>query len=256
MRKRKFTFAQLSMITIILLAGCTPRPEGIIFVDLKAPPRGGDGNSWGRAFNDLQVAIDKAVPGNEVWVAAGIYTPTRKIGGNGERHKSFELKNGVQVFAGFKGTETRRGERNWQTNMTILSGDLKANDEGSRNHGDNSYHVVTGNNTDTSAVIDGFTIMGGNADNKVWPDDGGGGMNNYNGSPTVRNCTFTANWAFADGGGMRNWGSTREQHKTQGTNPVPPKQSVHDLTPVRGGLHHDRLAKAFAMRWCADTRRR
>jgi predicted outer membrane repeat protein len=49
-------------------------------------------------------------------------------------------------------------------------------------------------------------ITGGNADRKKWPDDGGGGMNNHNGSPTIINCLFEKNHCFADGGGMRNWG--------------------------------------------------
>ncbi|UCF43081.1 MAG: right-handed parallel beta-helix repeat-containing protein, partial [Planctomycetota bacterium] len=64
--------------------------------------------------------------------------------------------------------------------------------------GDNSYHVVTGSGTDANAVLDGFTITGGNS------NEDGGGMYNYSGSPTVANCTFSGNSANRDGGGMFN----------------------------------------------------
>ena len=61
--------------------------------------------------------------------------------------------------------------------------------------GNGALHVVqcvSGEGIDT--VLDGFTITGGNA-----PDYYGGGMLNES-SPTVTNCTFTGNSAFAGGG--------------------------------------------------------
>lgn len=192
---------------LILLNSCTPVPEGIIYVKKDSEPRG-EGNSWKAAFRTVQEALDKAVPGNEIWVAAGTYTPTAKVGGSKDRHKSFHLKSGVKLLGGFKGTETMRRQRDWKNNKTILSGDITGDDEGSRNRGNNAYHVVTGNQTDSSAVLDGFTITGGNANHDSWPDDGGGGMNNHDGSPTIRNCMFVDNAAFADGGGIRNWGES------------------------------------------------
>jgi len=79
------------------------------------------------------------------------------------------------------------------------------------NRSDNSYHVVTGSGTKETAVLDGFTICGGNASN---PSPGNpsesdeslmhsGGMYNYQGSPTVVNCVFTDN-SGRSGGGMSN----------------------------------------------------
>ena len=73
---------------------------------------------------------------------------------------------------------------------------LRANDE-------NSYHVVTGSGTDSTAILDGLTIASGNA-NGLDPDDGGGGMHNVVASPTVTNCTFVFNFALNSGGGMAN----------------------------------------------------
>jgi hypothetical protein len=194
----------LFAITIIF-SGCTTVDEGIVYVNANAQT-GGDGTTWETAYNYLQDALDKAKPGEEIWVAAGTYKPNLEIGGSGNRYKSFQLKNGVGLYGGFTGKETKREERNWQVNETILSGDLKNDDDGFNKNDENSYHVVHGNGTDSTAILNGFIITAGNANFDVWPDDGGGGMNNHDGSPTLENCTLQSNAAFADGGGMRNWG--------------------------------------------------
>jgi hypothetical protein len=197
-----------AMALTMLLLGCAAPTEKVIHVNADASTEG-DGKSWGMAYKYLQNAIDDAGKGDEIWVATGTYKPTVGIGGSGDRNKSFQLKKGVALYGGFAGTETSRKQRNWQTNETILSGDLKGDDVGFTNNGENSYHVVIGDKTDATAVLDGFIITGGNADADVWPNDGGGGMSTYQGSPTVKNCLFSENAAFADGGGMRNWGDSK-----------------------------------------------
>jgi hypothetical protein len=195
----------LTVLSILLTGSCFEIDSNIIYVNQKSPD-GGNGRSWHTAYNNLQDAMDNAVKGNELWVASGTYIPTSKIDGSSKRHKSFQLKNGVALYGGFAGIEESREQRNWQKNKTILSGDINGNDRGFINNDENSYHVVTGNITDSTVVLDGFIISGGNANAESWPDDGGGGMSNFEGSPTIRNCTFRGNSAFADGGGMRNWG--------------------------------------------------
>ena len=62
--------------------------------------------------------------------------------------------------------------------------------------------VVTCDSGETSTtVLDGFTITNGSASQ-------GGGMYNYNSSPTVTNCTFSGNTANGWGGGMYNSSSS------------------------------------------------
>jgi hypothetical protein len=200
--------ASFLLAIIILLSGCATSVGKVIYVNAEVSMEG-DGTTWGMAHRSLQDALDEARKGDELWVAAGTYKPTIKIGGRGDRHKSFQIRNGVAIYGGFAGSETSREQRDWQANETILSGDLKGDDVGFANNGENSYHVVIGDKTDTTAVLDGFSIIGGNANADVWPNDGGGGMSTYQGSPTVTNCLFVENTAFADGGGMRNWGDGR-----------------------------------------------
>ncbi|RPJ00918.1 MAG: DUF11 domain-containing protein, partial [Chloroflexi bacterium] len=155
--------------------------------------------TWADAC-DLQTALTTASSGDEIWVAAGTHKPSL----TGNRSASFTLKNGVGVYGGFAVTETLRSQRNYTTNVTILSGDLNGDDGGFTNNGENSYHVVYGSGVNATAILDGFTISGGNA-NGDYPDDSGGGMYNVtNSAPTLTNVTFSGNTAKFNGGGMYN----------------------------------------------------
>lgn len=169
---------------------------GIYYVDFSAMGNA-DGNSWEDAFPDLQAALTAAQPGEEIWVAAGIYTP----GTN--RDASFVLPHGVAVYGGFSGSENIRGQRNWRANLTVLSGEI--GDPGSKT--DNAYHVVTtastyGNPVDETTILDGFTIMGGYADVDANQTEKGGGFLSSYGSPTLVNLNFVDNYAFNHGGAL------------------------------------------------------
>ncbi|UCF16235.1 MAG: protein kinase, partial [Phycisphaerales bacterium] len=207
-----------------------------IFVDAVAAGHN-DGSGWANAFTHLQDALAVAEPGDEICVAKGIYRPDRDSAnpnGSGDRTISFQLKNGVIIKGGYAGLKSP-GTRDIELHVTILSGDL-AGDDGPdfANNGENSYHVVTGSDTDETAVLDGFTITGGNADGRsALDDDWGGGMYNKSGSPTVTDCTFSENAAVHRGGGMAN---------THQSNPITKNctytgnQAVHD----GGGMMNDR----------------
>ncbi|UII79855.1 right-handed parallel beta-helix repeat-containing protein [Flagellimonas sp. CMM7] len=181
--------------------------KNIVYVNSNLSSNG-DGTSWKSAFNSLETALAKAKANTEIWVTQGTYVPERKVTGNQKRDFSFQLKNNISLLGGFKGTELKSDERNWKENKTILSGDLNKDDETDQNLSDNCFHVVTGNGTNRTAIIDGFIITGGNANMDEWPNDGGGGMNIEEGSPTIKNCIVTNNKAFADGAGIRVWGDS------------------------------------------------
>ncbi len=185
------------------------------YVDDDGPAQGGC-TSWEDACPDLQTALDLADAGDQIRVAQGTYRPTWP---NGDRAATFQLLNEVVLLGGYLGLSAGKGQdpddRNVELYETILSGDLNGNDgPGFENNGENSFHVVAGDNTNQSAVIDGFTIASGHAD--VFGDNYGGGMHNLYGSPTVNNCTFTRNAARRDlsrGGAMFNRG-TQANHTT------------------------------------------
>ncbi|MBN2455383.1 MAG: right-handed parallel beta-helix repeat-containing protein [Sedimentisphaerales bacterium] len=93
---------------------------------------------------------------------------------------------------------------------TTLSGDLAGNDinvndpcvlANDPNRAENAYHVVTTSNTAQTAILDGFTITGGNANES---STYGGGIYNSKGSPTIICCTMISNLAEL-GAGMYNY---------------------------------------------------
>ena len=168
---------------------------GIHYVDFSADGAA-DGSSWDDAFTDLGAALDVAEPGQEIWVASGIYKPGTA------RTDSFLLQEGVAVYGGFNGTEDYRFQRNLGANTTILSGEI-----GDPNLvTDNVYHVVTADSTtenpiDESTILDGFTITGGYA-YPFGSADKGGGLINTSGNPTLVNLNFIDNSAESHGGAI------------------------------------------------------
>ena len=212
--KNKFFHSWLTVsLLLAIIASVFPfqsvRASGVLF----AAPSGltsGSCSSWATACT-LQYALSIAVDGDQIWVKMGKHKPTTLTT---DRNASFELKNGVEIYGGFVGTETFREFRNPSANLTILSGDIDGNDVNNpftglvastdNIVGGNSYHVVTADFVDDSAVLDGFTINAGHANSSA-PHQSGAGMSNYNSSPTLANLYFMANLASGSGGGMRNY---------------------------------------------------
>lgn len=161
------------------------------------------GESWANAFRDLQSALAAAQVGDEVWVAAGTYTP----GAPGSlREATFLVRHSLSLFGGFSGTESRREERNPDARRTYLSGDLNADDipgdDTFAGTGENAYHVLC--IFEGSPTIDGFFIEGGRADGislgaTPLSHDQGSGANVYDATPTFRNCVFRHNWSINHG---------------------------------------------------------
>jgi hypothetical protein len=180
----------------------SPCPDGnILYVNQQAI---GDnhGKDWTNAFIDLQDAFQLAASDtcsdvNQIWVAKGTYTPTN----GADRTATFQLLDNVGIYGGFAGAEIELQERNIVNNPTLLSGDIGI----TGNMSDNSYHVVTGSGTDGSAILNGFTITGGMADNGTeCPDACGAGLLNIAGNPTLIHLIFHENTAVNAGGGLYN----------------------------------------------------
>lgn len=185
----------------------------------------GDGSSWGNASGDLQKMIDELAavdaPG-EVWVAAGTYRPTTQIIEGVQYAASFRMRDGIDVYGGFAGTETSKAKREkgsmpWSyTNETVLLGaDYENNTAAWANNQWNvtssSRHVVwfapmSGEEDFKSVtVLDGVTIKGGAANGGEgltdFATDKGGGV--YMGlNATLQNSIVTENTSKGNGGGV------------------------------------------------------
>ncbi len=184
-----------------------------------------NGTSWATAFKTLQKAIATAGTNSQIWIAAGTYYPDDgPIQTNNSRDESFEIQTGQSLYGGFNGTETELSQRNWISNITILSGDIDGDDL----LANNAYHVVEhkGNDDDylsfllnfpqqqenevlyyesISTRLDGITITGGNADSIKYPANNGGGLFLAPAAVlNIRNCSFLENSALQQGGGIYN----------------------------------------------------
>lgn len=161
-----------------------------------------DGLSWEDAFEDLQPALEAAEGALEteerveIWVAAGTYLPTSANdltdpNMNLDRLNNFKLLNNVAIYGGFPKNGGSWDKRDWVTNVTTLSG------------GKNSYHVFYNLGLNNTAILDGFTVTAGNANDTGGIHIFGGGFCNYDSSPVIRNVKITGNNARM-GGGMYN----------------------------------------------------
>lgn len=188
----------------------------IIYVDRDNTTRSGaciPGACWANAYEYLADALAVAGPTSQVWVADGVYYPDLGSGVvNDDPQASFTLAEGVFMYGGFNGTETDLEQRDFNINLTILSGDIDLNDENSDGNfiaettndvlGDNAYHVieVSGN----GVVVDGFTVTAGKA--FEFPDDAqGGGLHCLSGASTghvFANNIWIAHFALDDGGAV------------------------------------------------------
>ncbi len=138
-----------------------------------------DGESWDTAFASLQKAVDSASKiatdsePMEVWVEQGTYSVNR-----------LAMRNNVQIYGGFSGSETSKDERNLPCSTTVLSGDNK------------NCVIYNGyssfNSLNNSAVLDNFTIQNGYND-VTFSSFTASAIFNQNASPIFRNCMVISN---------------------------------------------------------------
>jgi len=192
------------ILTVLLISLTASSFAQTIYVDVNAKGEK-NGSTWVDAHTSLQDAISAATKGDKIWVIQGVYKPDRGSHvKEGDRKATFKLENSVAVYGGFPPGGGKWKDSDPFAHPTILSGDLKGDDvevaspselidEPTRI--DNSYHVVTANKTDSTAVLDGFVITAGNAGNHA-----GAGIHITAASPTISNCVITGNLANCGSG--------------------------------------------------------
>ncbi|UCG50115.1 MAG: right-handed parallel beta-helix repeat-containing protein, partial [Phycisphaerales bacterium] len=181
-----------------------------IYVDAHATGAN-NGSSWADAFRYLQDALYSAPVSGEIRVADGIYRPDEGAHvTRWDRQATFALMDGLAIKGGYAGLgQANPGARDVHQYVTVLSGDLNGNDGPySAGRAENSYHVVTADGIGATAVLDGVTISGGNA-NAGAPHDRGAGMYILSASPTLLDCTLSDNTASIGGGLFNSGGNPR-----------------------------------------------
>jgi|GEM_PF-641297 len=180
----------------------------------------GDGANWDNASDDLQAMINASASGDLIFVSEGTYKPIRPADNLNtidydNRNNAFVLKDGVEIYGGFAGTETSLAQRDLGAgHTTILSGDFNDDDvvttSNITGNGENAYHVIVSAGDLDDAVLDGFTVTGGYANGnsditvngKSITVTRGAGIFNIDASPVINNCTFSGNKATTRGGGI------------------------------------------------------
>ncbi len=211
----------IPFLILLMMATGIASAQTVYYVD-GTVSSSGDGTNWAQAFKTIKEGIDAAsasltTPSSdtaEVWVKEGTYYIYKSSVDN-----TVSMAEGVMIYGGFDGTETQRGERDWENNVTILDGHQS---EGSSNQVE---HVVTayGNEISTdvyeswsNGLIDGFTITGGkitagpgkgnskatDPESILSSADGssGAGILIFKCGPNVSNCKIIDNTAIKGGG--------------------------------------------------------
>ena len=138
----------------------------------------------------------------------------------------------MAIYGGFAGGETCRDQRDWDANVTVLSGDIDKNDVKTNGvvndakdiNGANSFRVVYGSGITKTAVLDGFSITAGLAEkcpagypapaNPFVTD--GAGVRMTDASPILANLVIVGNRADStacaiNGAGVSNAGNGKPQ---------------------------------------------
>ena len=204
-----------------LVAGASLTAQADLYVDQSVPIGVNDGLSWATAFPTLDQALIASSPGDEIWVATGIYTPRQLAVPGVPRSATFPVRRNITVIGGFAGTETSFSQ--WPALPCVLNGEVG----NLSSTADNLFHIVTAENDAFGSSLRGFTFTGGNADGGTVTGggailafnnsflqvadcdfsgnlgiDGGAIYINQIGGVLLKRCTFTDNFATDDGGAI------------------------------------------------------
>jgi hypothetical protein len=160
-------------------------------------PGGGSYAACTRVFTHVQAAVDAATGGEEIRVAAGIFTGVRNV-----PSLNSDAFTATQVLVITKSVTIRGGYtiENWS------APDPAANPTTLDAQGQGRVLVISGT---IAPTVEGLRITGGDATGlggDLWGRDGGGGVYVWEAAPTISGCVVTNNTAsrseWASGGGL------------------------------------------------------
>jgi hypothetical protein len=179
-------------------------------------------STWAAPFKYLQNAINAASSGDIIFVKQGVHKPTHlratptsyTDGDHLNRNATFTPKNGVDIYGGFAGTESKTWQRvvddnGHMVNQTILCGDVlneavidPAITVGDRrttlSKANAAYHVLYGSGITSLTYVNGVTLRYGHANGSGINGDGGGMRSTVN--FVAINCIANNNTATYGGG--------------------------------------------------------
>lgn len=188
-----------TIVTEVILTGPCLFPVPQAYVDKDATGLN-NGTSWVNAFTDLQdalTAVEYYPNLREIWVAEGIYYPDIA-----NRDSSFVLSDSVSIYGGFIGVENTRQERSTNASLVQISGDIGVLNDST----DNAFHVFKADSTCTDCIVDGMTILFGQADSAPNASSIGAGLYNE-GKLTLSNCIIERNTSILEGAAIYNVGT-------------------------------------------------
>lgn len=145
-----------------------PARSAVIYVNATAPGPAHNGAGWTTAFLKVQAAIDAAGASDEIHVAQGNYA------------EHITLRADISVFGGYAGSGSKPDDHSVHGHLTVLNG------------GGSGGAVVNADSSTSAAVLDGFTVTGGDA----------GGIHLADCSPTIRNNVVQLNSNGGNGGAI------------------------------------------------------
>lgn len=144
-----------------------------LYVDGSNPTAGS--GSQADPYQTIDQALNAAAAGSEIWVAQGTYV------------ENLIINRDLDLYGGFA---SYTSPFSWTRDLELYPTTLDGGHSGS---------VVTFESNSDGAVLDGFTVTNGQADNA------GGGITIENGSPAIRSCRIEGN--SASDSSMSYWGS-------------------------------------------------
>jgi predicted outer membrane repeat protein len=220
-------FRMLFTLLAVLLLGSAAKAQTIHYVT----PTGANpttGNKWEVSGNvkSLTAALEDAVAGDQIWVLGFEQSTLSANQLYVAPEGGFTVKSGVKLYGGFRGTERTIDERPtlgkapYFTYRSVLSGDINCDDTvdeinyvypTNTTRSDNATHVlslnmepteISGNINTYPTVVNGFTVIGGNAIG----GNGGGiyvyGDNTGGGAYQIEKCFLLNNYAELGGGAI------------------------------------------------------
>lgn len=180
-----FTVSGSSYVSPLYSLGALPR---LVRYLNPAAPNGGDGLSWGTAWNDPIQAFNAAPDGAQIWVATGQYywSPGQTL------QTQVHLLTGVEIYGGFTVGAISLSQRNPSPAVTVFHGDF---------NNDAQFNSV-----DETAVLDDITLNSVDRSPVLWNTGTNPTLNNCviqgcyqavvissGGGGTFSNCVFTGN---------------------------------------------------------------